>query len=157
VCTLTAVPTTTGVRVAFNRDELRSRPAGLPPAVRRSDGRDAVYPTDPASGGTWLAATDVGLVLAVLNVNRSGSAPGGRVSRGTVIPAVLAARSPAAAVRAVERDVRGGAFAPFRFVAIDRDLVADLVWGRPGSRSSGRACSAASRWCSPRPGSGTTG
>ena len=128
MCTLTAVPTATGVRVAFNRDELRSRPAARRPAVRRVGRRAAAFPTDPVSGGTWVAATDAGLVLAVLNMNPPAPPPRGSVSRGTIIPAALSAGSPWDAVfgAGVALDMR--AFAPFRLVAVDRWVVADLVW-----------------------------
>src|SRR5436305_3313340 len=47
----------------------------------------------PASGGTWLAANDAGLALAVLNVNppeRDREALRPTRSRGEVIPALLA-------------------------------------------------------------------
>ncbi len=68
MCTLTVIPlASSGVQLAFNRDE--SRAAGLPPRARRFGHRTAVLPTDPASGGTWLAVNDAGLALAVLNVN----------------------------------------------------------------------------------------
>jgi hypothetical protein len=128
VCTLTAVPAAGGVRVAFNRDELRTRPTAVPPTVRRAGGRAAVFPTDPLSGGTWLAATDAGLVLGLLNVNRRGLAPGGRLTRGAIIPAVLDAGSPWDAVVAVEQELDLTAFAPFRLVAAGQGVVADLVW-----------------------------
>jgi hypothetical protein len=129
VCTLTAVPTAAGVRVAFNRDELRTRPAARPPAVARVGPRLAAFPTDPPSGGTWLAATDAGLVLAVLNVNPPHRpARAGRWSRGRVVPALLGAASPWDAVFAVERDLDPADFATFRLVAIDRDVVADFYW-----------------------------
>ena len=70
MCTLTVVPLPGGRRrIAFNRDESRVRPAGLPPVHRRFGARDALSPIDPQSGGTWLAVNDAGLVLAVLNGN----------------------------------------------------------------------------------------
>jgi hypothetical protein len=91
VCTLTVIPQTSGsVRIAFNRDESRTRPAGLPPSLQRIGSRAAVMPTDPLSGGTWLAVNDAGLALAVLNVNptdRARNAPKPLRSRGAVIPA----------------------------------------------------------------------
>ncbi|MBA4064811.1 MAG: hypothetical protein C0501_14080 [Isosphaera sp.] len=128
MCTLTAVPAAGGVRVAFNRDEARTRPAAAPPAVVRAGARAAVYPTDPASGGTWLAATDAGLVLAVLNGNPPGASRVGTVSRGTIIPALLATGSPGDAVSAAEQELELEAFAPFRLVAVGREVIASLVW-----------------------------
>lgn len=128
MCTLTAVPNAAGVRVAFNRDELRSRPTALPPVIWRNANRTVIHPTDPASGGTWLAVTYSGLVLAILNVNGNGVIGPSRVSRGTVIQAALSADSPWGAVNGVERGLELSAIAPFRLVVLSRDLVADLVW-----------------------------
>lgn len=129
MCTLTAVPTPGGVRVAFNRDESPARPAALPPAALRTGDARALVPVDPESGGTWLAATDAGLVLALLNANPVAPPPRRPTrSRGGVIPAVLDAPSPWDAVFGVERALDVHECAPFRLVAIDRDSVADFHW-----------------------------
>jgi hypothetical protein len=97
MCTLTAIPRSGGARLAFNRDEARSRPAALPPATRRAGRNLCAHPTDPAGGGTWIAVSDAGLVFALLNVS-----PGrwGPASRGAIIPALLSAASLAEAAEA---------------------------------------------------------
>jgi hypothetical protein len=131
VCTLTVVPFVSGaVRIAFNRDESRTRAAGLPPQVKRFGSRAAVLPTDPLSGGTWLAVNDAGLALAVLNGNppdRDRNAPKPPRSRGEMIPSLLECDSPSAALGACERLVYPD-FAPFRLVLIGDGLVADVRW-----------------------------
>jgi uncharacterized protein with NRDE domain len=129
MCTLTVIPRPDGgARAAFNRDESPARAAGLPPVVRRFGDRTAALPTDPASGGTWLAVNDAGLALAVLNVNLIGAAPRAAArSRGCVIPSLLNAGSPAEALGSAERlDYRQ--FAPFRLVLIGHGVVADVWW-----------------------------
>ena len=156
MCTLTIVPAPENrVRLAFNRDEQRTRAAGLPPRVKPFGGRNAVLPTDPASGGTWLAVSDAGLAFAVLNVNtreepnppapfpgKEGGAdhppsfPGkgagglGRAtrSRGELIPALIGADSPSAALAIAERDLRYPEYAPFRLVLVGQGVVADVRW-----------------------------
>ncbi len=131
MCTLTVVPLALGaVRVAFNRDESRTRAAGLPPLVQQFENRAAVLPRDPLSGGTWIAVNDAGLALAVLNVNlpdRDRSAPKPPRSRGEVIPTLLECDSPSAALAACER-LNYCEFAPFRLVLIGGGLVADVRW-----------------------------
>ncbi len=129
---MTVVPRPDGwVRVAFNRDEQRARPAGLPPRRWRVGPRVAVLPIDPVSGGTWLAVNDAGLVLALLNVTSAGPAPplaaAGR-SRGEVIPALLGCNSLAAAIGDVERVIEFAAFAPFRLVLVGLGVAADIRW-----------------------------
>lgn len=74
----------------FNRDELRTRPLAGPPALRRVGSRLAAYPVDPQSGGTWIAANDAGVVLALLNRTDTPGPPRGAArSRGAIIPTLL--------------------------------------------------------------------
>jgi hypothetical protein len=110
----------------FNRDERRVRAVGLPP--RRLHAADVSYlsPIDPESGGTWFAATERGLLLALLNRSVDGQPPAaGRRSRGSLIPALVGARDLAeVAARLASQPLEE--CAPFR-------LFADL----PGSPSLG--------------------
>jgi hypothetical protein len=49
-------------------------------------------PIDPLSGGTWIAASDAGLILTLLNVYETpfaGAIPKPRPSRGAIIPQLL--------------------------------------------------------------------
>jgi len=89
------------VRIAFNRDELVTRPAGLPLVRKRAGERETITPIDPVSGGTWIGVNDAGVIIALLNVfakpvseswNRRKR---GRYSRGTLIPRLLESRSAA--------------------------------------------------------------
>jgi hypothetical protein len=132
-----AQPRQTGVRIAFNRDELRSRPSALPPQVRHFGRRRAILPIDPASGGTWIAASDAGLVLALLNLTEPGPPPrSGARSRGTIIPALLDVDS-IDAVIAGAQDMPAHEFAPFRLIVVDGDCIVEL------SSRSGRVHAAA--------------
>lgn len=91
MCTVTAISTGGGLRLVANRDEQRSRPPAAPPTAKRVGALDAVFPVDPASGGTWVAVNSAGLILALLNSNptpRIQPPPGAR-SRGTIIPLLL--------------------------------------------------------------------
>ncbi len=129
MCTLTIIPTTAGVRVAFNRDEQRSRGQALPPKAVAIGSQIAVYPVDPESGGTWLAASSAGLIFALLNGNpinrRTYRATH---SRGRIIPALLSADSVGHAVHELEHDFNLPAFAPFRLVALQQNLITNFVW-----------------------------
>jgi hypothetical protein len=122
MCTVTVVPGRGGIRLACNRDELRSRPAALPPRIKKFGPRRAVLPVDPTSGGTWLAVNDAGLALTLLNVNsRNGLAapPAAPLSRGNIIPTLLHAETPlSAAFSALTLDP--AQYAPFRLVVVSR-------------------------------------
>ncbi len=151
MCTVTLVPLLTrpphpsggaseggprGTRLACNRDELRSRPIALPPIIRTIENRRAIMPIDPVSGGTWIAASDAGLMMTLLNVNPrrgSGGAPhdGSLVrSRGAIIPELIpCATLDEASDRAMGLAPR--AFPPFCLVMADAGRVVEI-------RSDGR-------------------
>lgn len=78
------------IRLLCNRDEMRTRPAALAPTMKEFGGRRAVFPVDPVSGGTWIAANDAGLVFSTLN-RYDAPADGviGNASRGLVILTLL--------------------------------------------------------------------
>jgi hypothetical protein len=118
MCTVSVIKLSGLLRLVSNRDERRTRPTALPPAVTHAGGLRIIAPTDPASQGTWIACSETGLAIALLNVNPPE--PDGRVpprSRGTIIPALIRSRSldeVAARAGAVEH----GDYAPYRLVAI---------------------------------------
>lgn len=123
-----------GVRMACNRDESPLRPPAAPP-VRRAFGRhEALLPIDPASGGTWIAANDAGLMLTLLNAYSRPWTPGdplfsreGKRSRGAIIPSLLDCGSVAAAVsRVALLAERAREYQPFRLVIVDADNFADV-------------------------------
>lgn len=106
-----------GLRLVINRDESDSRPKARPPEWRTVQGVRAVWPTDPAGGGTWVAGTEQGLVLAVLNRNIEPrpALPQHLSSRGLIIPSLAHAPGVRRAV-ALLRSMDVERFAPFRLV-----------------------------------------
>lgn len=151
MCTLTIIPTLnprTIARVVMNRDEQRTRPHALPPRVIDASrpNRPGVHieprpprcimPTDPQSGGTWIAATDAGLVFALLNVNPPTSPPAtdfskARLSRGVIIPRLATQTSinhAAAAALALDLD----RFPPFRLIITDGTQLIELISSAAG-------------------------
>jgi hypothetical protein len=136
MCTITIVPSPEGsvLRVLMNRDERRLRPVAHPPAVHRTGAGHAIWPTDPEGGGTWIAATDAGLVLMMMNLDGSRRSPQ-LPSRGLLIPSLAGARSMDELLRLWERlDVT--AFAPFRFVAATRRQLVVFTSGQRGPTSA---------------------
>jgi hypothetical protein len=138
MCTLSIIPLKNGYRVVCNRDESRGRPPATPPAWRAlpgAGGLRAVWPTDTQAGGTWIASGEHGLTLALLNLNLEGvhGPSRGAVSRGLVIPALLAQGHAADAIAAL-RKLDLDRFAAFRLVAIDggqgRECVVEARWNR---------------------------
>jgi hypothetical protein len=105
------------LRVACNRDERLSRAMALVPSVHEIGERRVVMPVDPDSGGTWIAASDAGLVFALLNANAGATPPDG-LSRGDVIPRLLPATTVSEAL-ALALDARLERHRPFRLLVMD--------------------------------------
>jgi hypothetical protein len=118
MCTVSVLAQPGLLRLVSNRDELRSRPAALPPVVTTVDERSVVAPIDTASGGTWIACNDRGLAITLLNVNLTGAAPGVPPrSRGEIVPGLITHHSLDDVARAAAAlDTR--LYAPFRLVAV---------------------------------------
>lgn len=91
MCTVSIVALDGLSRMVANRDERRSRGAGLPPAVHKAGGPRAIFPMDPDGGGTWIGVNDAGLAVALLNRSQgfARATADGQVSRGEIARAVL--------------------------------------------------------------------
>jgi hypothetical protein len=131
VCTVSAIKFRGGgFRLACNRDELSTRPAALPPVLRTIGERQAVFPVDPVSDGTWIAVNDSGLALALLNNNPrrrlDARELARRESRGRVIPSLLHCWGFAEAVE-FARELDPARFAQFRLAIIDGDSWAEVL------------------------------
>lgn len=128
MCTVTIIPLESGIRLAANRDESPARPGALPPRVITVGARRALMPIDPVSGGTWIAATEGGLIFTILNVYtapRDPHAPAPKVSRGSIIPRLLDVDTLEDAF-ARTQDLQADDYAPFRLVLADRRRCADV-------------------------------
>jgi hypothetical protein len=138
MCTVSVIAHPGLLRLVSNRDELRTRPAALPPALTTMEGRTVVAPIDAASGGTWIACNDGGLTITLLNINLTGAAPEVRPrSRGEIVPGLIGCHSLDDVARAASAlDTR--LYAPFRLVAVQAGAseVLELV---PSTRTVRRA------------------
>jgi hypothetical protein len=137
MCTVSVVPHVGGIRLLCNRDERRTRPAALPPAIHRVRGTTALFPVDPEGGGTWIGVNDARLAVTLLNtyIRRAGSATVDaartRQSRGLIVRELLACRSLPAAIHAAARIDRR-AFLPFRLLILRRRTLAIMTGGSQG-------------------------
>jgi hypothetical protein len=128
MCTLSLSPFRDGYLVAMNRDERLSRVVASRPAEFTTGQRRSLYPFEP-TGGTWLGVNDLGITFALLNRNSDVKRELQRVSRGTLIPLLLAVSTSREAQNwFTTRDLHG--VLPFRLIGIfprERD-VHEWIW-----------------------------
>jgi len=118
MCTVTVVRLPGRLRLVSNRDEQRSRAAALAPALSDIGGLRVLAPTDPVSQGTWIACSELGLAIALLNVNPPESTPAVPPrSRGGIVPMLIRSRS-LDEVAGLAASIDHREFAPFRIVAV---------------------------------------
>ncbi len=100
MCTLSWLPERGGYSLFFNRDESRLRGSEIPAAPHQWDGAHLVAPLDSDQGGTWIAANEFGVTVAVLN--RYGpemTRIPGRRSRGQLVRSLAPTATPGAVRR----------------------------------------------------------
>jgi len=133
MCTLTFVPTVDGYLAGMNRDELLTRPAGLPPEIYEREGMKLVYPREPF-GGTWIAANARGNLLALLNWNEIDIAGLGekRRTRGLVIPDAIIEKNASSTNAHLDRLSLDGVF-PFRLIGAFRNERQLIEWQWDGT------------------------
>ena len=113
----------------MNRDEKRARAVALPPEVFRYGRRRAIYPRE-RNGGTWLAANDAGLCLALINWHTIAREPNEKPeSRGRIIPALAGAVD----IRAIVHRLGTTPLLnsrPFRLLVFDsrHEAIVELRW-----------------------------
>lgn len=105
--------------VFFNRDERRSRAVGQPPSPGKTGDVRWLAPRDPDGGGTWLLASERGLVLALLNWYESKAVPEPAYPRTRgELPVLLAeAEDPADALEGL-RSLDLAPYRPFHLAAL---------------------------------------
>ena len=86
MCTVTWRSFPGGFELVTNRDERRTRGRALPPAVRTIDGTQVIAPSDADAGGAWVAVSEHGLALALVNRYDPMDEPAeGWTSRGQLV------------------------------------------------------------------------
>lgn len=121
MCTLTWVGHPDGFEVFFNRDELRTRRPGLPPAVGQHRGTAFVAPRDGDHGGTWLGVNEHGVAVALLNhyPPEPPEPVADPTSRGHLVIDMLDCQH-AGAVASRLQTMSLAAYRPFFLAALDR-------------------------------------
>lgn len=128
MCTVSIIHPRDVIRLVFSRDERISRPDAIAPMLREFEPHRAIMPIDPSAGGTWLAASDAGMIFAILNRNLPGftSSPDA-ISRGEIIPSLLHADAVEEAVDCA-CELNLSRYSPFRLLMLDAARLVELLW-----------------------------
>lgn len=125
MCTATWWNGADGYELFFNRDELITRAAGLPPREQTLRGVRYLAPEDPTGGGTWLLVNEFGLSVCLINQYPEDALDPGprRVSRGQLVRSLADCRD-SDAVRSRVRGADLTCYEGFMLIAVEP--------GRPG-------------------------
>jgi YD repeat-containing protein len=95
MCTVSWLCEKDSLEVFFNRDESRTRQPALPPDTFFQHDARYVAAIDADAGGTWLAANELGVVVAILNYYQAQQdlASGDFISRGKLVTSLMDAGS----------------------------------------------------------------
>lgn len=96
MCTVSFIPTASGIHLTSNRDERPGRSRAFAPAVFTAAGSKLLLPKDPDAGGSWIALKDNGDAVVLMNgaAVKHDRKPPYRRSRGLVLLDVIADSEP---------------------------------------------------------------
>ena len=118
MCTVSFLPTRQGFLLAMNRDEQVSRPRARAPRRHWTGTRASLYPSE-RGGGTWIGTNDAELTLALVNWYAKPQRDRAQcVSRGIIIPHLLAAENVAEVKATLLADLPLFQINPFRLIVV---------------------------------------
>ncbi|MEO5905691.1 MAG: NRDE family protein [Saprospiraceae bacterium] len=126
MCTVTFIPIANSVFLTSNRDESPSRRASGLTSFHAPDKNVIHYPLDADSGGTWIAYSDSGRIVCLLNgaFEPFKPDPPYRQSRGQVV--IEAASEPEIDLFLQEYSFHR--IAPFTLLIYEQDRFKQLTW-----------------------------
>ena len=126
MCTVTYIPTKTGVILTSNRDEHISRGIALYPAFYLSNKKNLAYPKDRKAGGTWFISNEYGDTGVLLNgaFEKHIPKPPYRKSRGLVLPEIFQSDSPFDALK--QYNLSG--IENFTIILWEQGLLREIKW-----------------------------
>lgn len=125
MCTVTFIPQADNLIITSNRDESPDRQVhGL--HTLQHENAEIYFPMDPLSQGSWIAATNYGRVVCLLNGAYEAfiPAPPYRMSRGQIV--ISAAAASTLHYFAQYFDLAG--VAPFTLLMYEKNVFIELVW-----------------------------
>lgn len=140
MCTVTLHRGANTLLLTMNRDEKRTRAPEVGPRLHRCEptGVSWIAPLDGERSGTWAGMNSRGVAACLLNGydpsdERRRAAGEMMLSRGNLIPELLAMRSLGEALLWLQEKFAPTPYASFRLLLADRQRVASVIWTGQGS------------------------
>ncbi|MEP7236356.1 MAG: NRDE family protein [Ferruginibacter sp.] len=126
MCTVSFVRVNDAVIITSNRDEHIQRANAAAPAFHLSPHKKIIFPKDAKAGGTWFAASDIGVVAVLLNgaVKKHIAKPPYRKSRGLILLEIIEADSPLIFFKEMDLDN----IEPFTVILYQPGSLHELRW-----------------------------
>jgi hypothetical protein len=125
MCTVTVVSKDNRLIITSNRDEVTYRRAAKP-QFYTVNGKQILFPKDPAAGGTWFATNGSDLAVVLLNgaFEKHAHQPPYSRSRGLVVLELVSSKSLLESVETI--DLQG--VEPFTLVLYERAYLYEFRW-----------------------------
>lgn len=117
MCTVSFVPNRYGFYLAMNRDEKRSRETALPPSIVDLAACRAIFPRE-REGGTWIAANDASVCIALINWHRIKRKPRGLALTRAMVVETLAGKLSSEEIHSAIKKLPLRELRPFRLIAV---------------------------------------
>jgi uncharacterized protein with NRDE domain len=149
MCTVSIIKTgANGITLTSNRDERITRPT-LPPEIKEFHGQRVICPLDVEKGGTWIAASEIGRIVCLLNGGYVKHIPTGKesMSRGRIVLDCFSYDSIQEFVNGIELQKTE----PFTMLLIDAlqvESLHELIWDGTEKRHTVKNTSTPGLWSS---------
>lgn len=146
MCTVTYLRAGDITYMTSNRDEAPGRRATGLVSRHQPDGKHYWFPLDETSGGSWIALSNTGRSVCLLNgaYEPFSPTPPYRMSRGLVVRDAILTADPGAFLH----DYPLEGIAPFTLLVFEQDSLQSLVWTGMGRDILDHAVSDANIWSS---------
>ena len=126
MCTVTFIPDADKVYITSNRDESPGRQSTGLTSFHSREVPTIHYPLDERSGGSWIALSDTGRAVCLLNGGYEPFVPNPpyRMSRGQLVLAAVKAADTSSFL--LKTELTG--IAPFTLLIYENSILLQLVW-----------------------------
>ena len=126
MCTVSFVPTSTGIFLSSNRDEKKTRGIALSPQIYQSESCRQLYPKDVNAGGAWIALNSFSDAAVLLNgaFEKHQVENTYRRSRGLIFLEIISENNPKEQFDSIDLNK----IEPFTIILFSKGILHELRW-----------------------------